>query len=164
MCFRAVFKLMAVASLSLAAFAQTSTSTVTRTNSFPPVGLATTETMQVNLLNAASASSSGTAASCTGTVSFANSSGTAIGSSTSFTIASGQVFSVSLPYSKAGLSGRGEIVASLELTFTSGTPCGLVSSLETFDSATGATHAYIHGGPGFGPGPGGPGPGGPGGR
>lgn len=157
---RRVLNLFAIGCIAVAASAQTTTSS-TFTRSLAPVGLASSETMQVNLLNDAAASSSGTAASCTGSVAFSNSTGTAIGGATSFTISSGEVFSVSLPFSKAGLSARGEIVAAITLTQTSGTPCALVSSLETFDTSTGVTHVFLvsggpgFGGPGFGPGPGG---------
>jgi hypothetical protein len=158
---RTALKFLAAGCLAVAASAQTTTSTSTITRSLPPVGLASTETLQINLRNDAAASSSGTAASCTGSVSFSTSTGTAIGSATSFTITSGEVSSVSLPFSKSGLSARGEIVASITLTLTSGTPCALLSSLETFDTSSGVTHIYTAaGGVGYGPGPGGPGPGG----
>lgn len=158
---RRVLNLFAFGCIAVGASAQTTTSSSTITRSLPPIGLASSETLQVNLLNDAAASSTGTTASCTGSVAFANASGTAIGSSTSFTISSGEVFSVSLPFSKAGLSARGEIVASITLTQTSGTPCALASSLETFDTSSGVTHVYLvsggggFGGPGYGPGPGG---------
>ena len=152
---------------ALAAMAQTttSTSTVTRSLSYPPIGLASSETAQINVANLATASSSGTAASCTGTVSFLNASGAAIGSASSFTLTSGQASSVSLPYAKAGGSGRTEVRALITLTETpgSGIPCDLVSSLETYDTGTGVTHVFLSGpggaagGPadfGAGPGPG----------
>jgi hypothetical protein len=146
----------------LSLFAQTST-TGTRTITLPPAGLGSTETARINVVNVASNSSSGTAASCTGTISFLNSAGSVIESATPFTLTSGQMSFASLPFSSAGLSGvRGEIRGEIELTITSGVPCGLSFSFETFDTGTGATHIYLAspvGGPGFG----GPGPGGPGG-
>jgi hypothetical protein len=164
MFFAKAWKFLAAACLAVTASAQTSTSSSTITHALSPIGLASTETLQINLLNTASASSSGTAASCTGTVSFANSTGTAIGSSTSFTVSSGEVFSVALPFSKSGLTARGEIVPTITLSLTSGTPCALASSLETFDTTSGVTHIYTAGGGfGFG-GPGGGGGPGPGGR
>lgn len=52
-----------------------------RQSSFPPVGLAFSETMQVNLSNQAANPTSGTAASCTGTVTFLDSSGKEISKS-----------------------------------------------------------------------------------
>jgi hypothetical protein len=162
MFFEKAWKFLAAACLSVTLSAQTSTSSSTITHALPPVGLAATETLQINLLNTAAASSSGTAASCTGSVSFANATGTAIGSATSFTISSGEVVSVTLPFAKSGLTARGEIVPSFTLTITSGTPCALSTSLETYDTSSGVTHVYTAGG-GFGfggPGGGGPGPGG----
>lgn len=140
---------------AVSALAQSGSSTFTHTSSFGPVGLGSTETAQVNLLNTASASSSGTAASCTGTVAFTGATGAAIGSSTNFTVAGGEIVSVSLPFSKATTSGsRIEIVATITLTQTSGTPCSLVTSFETFDTTSGATDVYLSGAQtGGGPGP-----------
>ena len=144
----------------LSLFAQTST-TGTRTITLPPAGLGSTETAQINIVNVASNSSTGTAASCTGTISFLNSAGATIGSATTVTLSSGQLLSASLPFSSAGLSGvRGEIRGQIALTVTSGVPCAPSFSFETFDTSSGATHIYLAspgGGPGFG-GPGGPGP------
>src|SRR5271168_2480969 len=103
--------------------AQTST-TGTRTINLPPAGLGSTETARINVVNVATDSSTGTAASCTGSISFLNSAGTAIGSATSFTVTSGQISSASLPFSSAGVSGiRGEIRGEIQLTIASGVPC-----------------------------------------
>ena len=163
---RFVVALSAAGALTAAcALAQTTTtsSTSTVTSTSAPIGLASSETLQVNVVNIATAASSGTAASCTGTIGFVNSSGTAIGSATSFTVTSGQIFSASLPFSKVGASGtRTEIRGVVTLTVTSGSgavPCELRSSLESYDTATGVTHIYLAnavdgsdhgGGPGFG--------------
>ena len=156
--------LFASAALAAAAMAQTTTSgTATRTSTSAPIGLGSTETAQVNVVNTATASSSGTAASCTGSISFLNASGTTIGTATSFTVTSGQIFSATLPFTKAGASGtRTEVRAVVSLTVTTGTgaaPCGLATSIETYDSSTGATHLYLGGemggGYGMGGGPGG---------
>jgi hypothetical protein len=119
--------------------------TVTRDSVFPPVGLATTETVQINVLNTATSPSNGTAASCTGTITFANSSGATIGTATSFTVTSGQVASAKLPYSSAGATGRAEIVGSVQTTisFPQKAPCSLVFSLETFDTSSGVTHIFL---------------------
>jgi hypothetical protein len=148
---------LVASAMALSASAQTSTSTSTQTFRFPPVGIASTETIQINVLNHATASSSGTAASCAGTITFTNASGTVIGTATSFTVTSGQVFSASLPFSKAGASGiRAEIVGSVQLTLASSTPCALANSLETFDTSSGVTHVFLgasssdHGGGPFG--------------
>jgi hypothetical protein len=150
---------------AMSAFAQTSSTTGTRTFSFPPFGLGSTETARINVANVASESTSGTASSCTGSITFLNSTGATVGAAATFTLAAQQISSASLPFASAGLTGiHGELRAQISLTLTSGVPCGLVSSLETFDSSTGATHIYIGGaGGGFGGGGrGGPGPGGPG--
>ena len=135
--------------MAACALAQTTTtsSSVTRESSSAPIGLASSETVQVNVVNVATASSSGTAAFCTGTIGFVNSGGTAIGSATSFTVTSGQTFSATLPFSKAGASGtRTEVRAIVTVTDTTGSgaaPCQLTSSLETYDTATGVTHVYL---------------------
>src|SRR5579863_6223267 len=90
--------LTAAAFTAAAALSQTTTSgTVTETSNTAPVGLASSETAQINVINTATASSSGTAASCTGTISFLNASGKAIGTATPFTVASGVIASASLP-------------------------------------------------------------------
>src|SRR5579863_7085999 len=79
--------------------AQTTTTT-TRDFTIGPIGVGSTETVQINVANLASNSTSGTAASCTGSISFNNTTGNAIGTSTSFTVTAGQIFSASLPFSK----------------------------------------------------------------
>lgn len=147
--------------LSIAAFtaataaAQTTTTgTVTQTSNTPAVGLASSETAQINLVNTASNSSSGTAASCTGTVTFLNASGTAIGAAQPFTATSGAIVSVSLPFGKTGATGvRTEIRATISRTLTVGVaippgasvaaPCALEATLETYDSSTGVTHVFV---------------------
>jgi|SRR5450432_3317645 hypothetical protein len=137
------------AALAVSAFAQgtTTTRTVTQTFLFPPVGLGSTETAQVNIVNIAAATSGGTAASCTGSVSFANAAGAVIGKATPFTVGTGQIASVSLPFATSGFAGtRGEFVATMTRTVTrpSTVPCSLVFSLETFATATGETHILLN--------------------
>jgi len=124
------------------------TATFTRDSVFPPVGLATTETIQINVLNTATApaGTTSTAPSCTGTITFSNATGATIGTATAFTIASGQIFSAKLPYSSSGTStGRAEIVGAIQTTTTlpSKTPCALTFSLETFDTSSGVTHIFL---------------------
>jgi hypothetical protein len=140
------FTLTFLALAGCAAFAQTTTNTVTRTFSFAPVGLAPSETAQVTLLNTASNSSSGTAASCTGTVAFFTvpngSAGAAIGTATSFTVGAG----VSSLVKQAGSgTARQEIRSVITLTATIGVPCALEAVLETYDTGSGATHARLDG-------------------
>ena len=129
------------------------TNTPISTASLPPVGLASTETAQVNLVNTVPAPLSGAAPSCTGSVAFYAAGGSLIGTATSFTVGSGQIFSVKLPYDLTEASGartvvRAEIVLNVQTAPPSQAPpaCILVSSLETYDTATGVTHALVSGG------------------
>src|SRR5262245_2092248 len=131
---------------ALAQTTGTTNNTVTRTTSYPPVGLASSETAQVNVVNTASNAQNGTAASCTGSVSFYNSAGAAIGAARPFTVTSGQIFSTALPFTSAGASTtRTTIRAVVSLTFNPSTaaPCSLASTFETFDTNLGATHVHI---------------------
>jgi hypothetical protein len=75
-----------------------------------------------------------------------NASGTAIGTATPFTIASGVITSVSLPFAKVGATGtRTEIrgVITRTVTLNSGVPCALEATFETYDTSTGVTHVFI---------------------
>lgn len=133
------------AALTGSAFAQT---TFTRTTSyaFPVVGLGSTESIGVNLSNMAANPTSGTASSCTGSVTFANASGAVIGTATTFTLAANAATSINLTSSSAGISGtRGLIHATVASTTTSGVPCQLSFSLNTFDTSSGATHIFLPG-------------------
>jgi hypothetical protein len=126
-----------------AALAQTTTSSFTRTLNFLPVGLAGTETIQVNVVNLAANSSSGTAASCTGAITFLGANGTALAGATNFTVTSGQIFSAPM----LGSGARKTVSAQISLTVpaTAAPPCQLGATLETFDTTTGATHVHING-------------------
>ncbi len=146
----------AVAQTALAQtpFATSTPPTVTRNSSFPPVGLAASETMQVNVVNLAenpaTVTSTSPAASCTGSISFFNAAGTPIGTATDFTLAAGVTQSATLTLAKAGITGttRAEIRAVIQSTITEGRdapPCSLASSLETFDTTLGVTHVYVSG-------------------
>ena len=158
-----VLTLLAAAAPALWAQTTSTSSTYTATRNLPPVGLASSETAQINAVNAAEASSSGMAASCTGTISFLNNSGTVIGTAASFTLGTNQLKSVSIPYASAGASGRTEIRGVVTQTFTQGSdvPCELLVSLETYDTSTGVTHVHVESGGagGYGPPQGGGGPG-----
>jgi len=133
------------AAAGLAQNATTTTTTVTSDMNLPVVGLATSETAQVNVVNLAAASPSGTAASCVGTVTFYNSAGSAIGSATSFTIGTGQISSASIAFGKTGATARTSIRAAVTLTETlrSGVPCSLATNVETYDTTSGVTHVHI---------------------
>ena len=138
-----LIRTLLVVAASASAFAQTSTTT-SRTRSFPPAGLAPTETLQINLLNSAAVSSTGTAALCTGSVSFINATGGTIGTAQSFTVASNQIVSIRLPFASSGSTTRAEIVAAV--TFTPSTaPCALSTTLEVYDTSTGVAHVHLSG-------------------
>ncbi len=143
--------------ITICAFGQiinANTFTTTPSSSFPPVGIGTTETVQVILSNTAAVPAGNgltpnePAPSCSGSVTFYNSSGAMIGTATSFTLTSGQITQVSLPYASAGsASVRALIraVVSLNTTFPGFTPCSLSYSLAIFDTVTGVTHAIVTG-------------------
>jgi hypothetical protein len=141
--------ILLIPALLACAYAQgtTATRTVTQNFSFPPAGLASSETAQVNVANIAPASTGANAVApaCTGTITFANAAGATLGSAVSFTTTSNQIFSKQLAFNELDLTGiRGEFVATVQITttFPSKTPCAPVLSLETFDSSTGATHIF----------------------
>lgn len=133
------------------AWAQTTTPfTLTRDYVFPPLGLASSETASITVVNVATAGTATTGTttaatpSCSGTISFANANG-AIGSPTSFTVTAQQFATVTLSFASAGLTGdRGEILGKISLTTAAHTPCSLMFSLETYDSTSGATHAVLN--------------------
>jgi len=138
-----VLTLVAGMMASAVSFAQT-TNTITRETITAPFGLGSTETARVSVVNVANNLSNGTAASCTGSISFLNSSGTAIGSASSFTVTSGQITGASLTFVQAGGTGvRTEIRAEISQTLSQGVPCALQYVLETYDSSSGATHIYL---------------------
>lgn len=142
------------AGTALAQSSNATTTTATSEFSFPLVGLASTETIGVNLVNLASTSTGGTAASCVGTVAFVNPTGATIGTATSFTLASSAVTAATLAFSSSGLTApRGLVRAVVTSTFTSGIPCQLSISLNTYDTSSGVTHVFLTGqqsGPNFG--------------
>lgn len=130
------------------ALAQIAPLTFTRDYNFPPVGLASSETAQLNVVNIATASTAtNTAPSCSGSITFTSAGGTVIGKPTSFTTMGSQVSSTQLTYSQLQLPAsdvRGEFVASVQLTTSlPAAGCSLVFSLETFDTSTGVTHVYL---------------------
>ena len=119
---------------------------LTRDYTFPAVGLAGTETLQVNLANLANpATASAATASCRGSVSFTNAAGAAIGTPVKFAVPAGQIYSVPLAFPNSGFSSRSEVLATVQQTLVlpSSTPCSLSISLEIFDTGTGVTHAVL---------------------
>src|ERR1700693_5596643 len=100
-------------------FGQTPTPfTQTTTTSLPPIGLAPTETAQVNVANSAPLSPTGVVSYCTGSVAFYDANGTIIGRATDFKVANGQIMSVKLPYASAGAGGASRVVVRAEISIT----------------------------------------------
>jgi hypothetical protein len=120
----------------------------------PAVGVAPTESVQVNVTNMAPLSpNGGVEPNCSGIILFyyspANSPNSVLPfAETGFSVASGQSFSFSAPYSStSGTGGRQVIRAAINLAITtSGTTpaCILVSSVETFDTSSSVVHAVIN--------------------
>jgi hypothetical protein len=144
-------------------FAQTAAPIYTRTVNLPVVGLASSETAQVNVVNLApsvapvvtggAVPTGGITASCTGGITFYDTNGNSITSAT-FTIGSGQIYSAPLAYSAIPPSGdrpSGNGRTAIWSTVTingpnnSSTPCLLASNVETFDTMTGVTHVHTEG-------------------
>ena len=157
---------------ALPVFGQTTPpATETTTTTLPPVGLASTETVQVNVVNASPAlptvSTTAAPPACSGSITFLDAGGSTIGTATEFKLSSGQIFSARLPYATAAASGTARIVVRAAISTTlnlssapnpvvNGTTvlplllpnCFLTSSLETYDTATGVTHVfYANSGP-----------------
>jgi hypothetical protein len=144
--------LIAISIYACAAFAQPALPTAaSRTVNLPVVGLASSETAQVNV---ASPGFSGIADAplptpCTGTIAFTNASGAAIGSPTSFSITLAQVSSATVPYSAVvpgdpPPTGNGRTI--IRATVTTNAACPVTANMETFDTATGVTHVHVEGG------------------
>jgi hypothetical protein len=125
-----------------------------RTVNLPVVGLASSETAQVNVANLAAsflfvsgAFSAGSTMPCTGTIAFYDASGTAIGTATPFSISTGQISSATVPYSAVvpgdpppNGNGRTTIRATVATN-----ACSVATNIETFDTATGVTHVHVEG-------------------
>jgi hypothetical protein len=125
------------------------------------VGLASSETAQVNVVNLApsvqsvtpgSVPAEGAKALCTGGITFYNSSGNIITSSPSFAIGTRQIFSATLPYSETlptnGTSGaRTAVWATVTIGGdNTANACAPAANIETFDTATGVTHLHVEAG------------------
>jgi hypothetical protein len=141
------------------AFGQTTTTTATMPSpQLPPIGLAATESAQVNVANTALPSPAGGAEPvCNGTIAFyggASDGGTVIGPVTGFSLQSGQIAWAALPYATTGASGSRTVIrvaitlSPVNIMTGAGpqvAPCTLTSSLETYDTGTGVTHASVAG-------------------
>ena len=138
-----------IALATTSAFAQTTTATRTSEYTFPLVGLGSSEGIEVNLINLAANPTSGTASSCSGSVTFSTASqGTVIGGATNFTLAAGAVASITPSVASnvitAGAN-RALLKVVVSTNMTPGVPCMLSSTLNTFDSGSGATHVFLVG-------------------
>ena len=128
--------------ISPAAFAQ-------QAFTFSPVGVGSTETVQINVANIASNGADGTAASCTGSIAFSNSSGGPVQVSSgelsvNFSVAAGQSFSVPLVFNViSSPTARAVVIGVISLNAPQA-PCSFRYSLETYDTATGATHLFVN--------------------
>ena len=142
--------------IAAAAFAQTTTTTaVMPSPQLPPIGLAATETAQVNVANTALPSPAGGAEPvCNGTIAFYGEGPLIIGPVTGFSVQSGSTTFAALPYSLTGASGSRTVIrvaitlSPVNIMTAAGpqiAPCTLTSSLETYDTGTGVTHASVAG-------------------
>jgi hypothetical protein len=121
----------------------------------PPLGLAASETAQVNVVNTLRPPpNGGVAPFCSGTVVFYDSRGGVVGQIRPFQLESAQMFSTPLDFASASPSGQRTAVLAViclspfKVTSDAGaavTPCSITSSLETFDTVTGVTHAVVTG-------------------
>ncbi len=117
----------------------------------PVVGLASSETAQINVVNLAPSGlfvsgsfSTGTTAPCAGTITLYNAAGSALGNPASFSISTGQVFSATLPYSDVTGTSK-DARTAVRATVTTNPPCAVNTNIETFDTMTGVTHIHVEG-------------------
>lgn len=135
-----------------------------RVVNLPVVGLASSETAQVNVVNLTPVPSITTAPipmeSCAGSISFYDAGGNLITTSTpaAFTIGAGQIFSVTVPYSAIEpadrpTTGNGRAAIRAVVSFPNNSDvsgaCLIATNLETFDTATGVTHVHVEGSTGI---------------
>jgi hypothetical protein len=143
------FSLLAVMGISVASADTTTSVALTPAVNLPPVGLSSAETLEVNVANLASNSSNGTAASCTGAVTFFNASGMAIGAAQTFTLTAGETSPIRLPFTSTGGTGsRTTVRAVVSLTTPTTTPrppCTVNVSMAIFETNTGTTAAILSG-------------------
>jgi hypothetical protein len=140
--------LLAITMMTGALFAQPATTPRTAQYSFPLVGLANSESIQVNLINLAPNSNSGTASSCTGNVAFTTvGGGTSIGGGGTFTLAANEATSIgpSAGDNVIAAGARSLLHVVVTTNFTLSVPCNLSFSLNTFDTASGVTHVFLTG-------------------
>lgn len=137
---------------------------------FPPIGLASTETAQVNVVNTAlPPANGGVEPVCNGAVVYYDAAGNILGTLNSptppttqytlltpntFQLQPGQMYSAPLPFASTNAPGPRTVIRviiyldPLNVPTATGpavAPCQISSSLETYDSATGVTHAIVSG-------------------
>ena len=147
---------LALLSLALAGglFGQSTVSApivFTRSANFGPVGVGSTETLQVTVLNNATnilplASLIATPGPCAGSVSLFDASGKQIGSAASFSVAAGDMQSLKFGFGQLATSGsRVELRGTISITPSTPAFCPLSYAVETFDTSSGSTHLYFNG-------------------
>jgi hypothetical protein len=161
MCFQKFLAFLIAVSLGAGVSRAQGPSSLPRVVNLAAVGLASTETAQVNVVNLAASVQSvtpgstpadGVKALCTGGVTFYNSSGDITTSSPSFAIGSGQIFSATLPYSETlPANGTSSARTAVWATVTIGgnntaNACAPAANIETFDTATGVAHLHVEAG------------------
>jgi hypothetical protein len=115
----------------------------------PVVGLASSETVQVNVVDLLQPSLdilplTSTPAACSGTIVFYNAAGSAIGNPASFSLNAGQISWAALRYSDVS-GGSGNARSVVRATVTTTAPCSLNTNIETYDTTTGVTHVHVEG-------------------
>ena len=130
----------------------------------PPVGLAVSETAQVNVVN--TGVTAGVGPYCSGSILFYDIGGSVLGTPTAipggpttptpgtFSLEAAQTFSAALPFASANASGPRAVIRAIiyigafKVATAAGpmvASCWISASLETYDSATGVTHAIVTG-------------------
>ena len=133
-----------------AVFAQTNSFTRTSNYTFPLVAVAVgSEGIEVNLINLAGNPTNGNPASCTGSVAFDTlATSTVVSGNTDFTLAAGAATSIVPTVAVSNQTAvwmRVLLKVVVTNTTTSGVPCSLAYTLNTFDLTTGATHVFLVG-------------------
>jgi len=118
------------------------------------VNLAASETVEIGIVSSAAGYSESPGA-CSGSIAFYGADGSVIGVPTAFNIDKRPlIFSAQLPYVATGANAPSRAVsAQIALTASPNTvaylsatpPCVVAFSMKTFDTATGATHAFVTG-------------------
>ena len=138
---------------AIAAYGQNPAQTIV----LPPVELTPNETAQINVVSSARNYPGWTFwDTCQVSVTFYGAGGSAVGTPVTFTVGKGaEITSVQMPYASTGAKGSvAPVTARIALTpdAASGStlsppipPCTVAFSLQTFDTATGATHAFVSG-------------------